>query len=161
MYSSDSNYNRLADFASAIRTTTLKRLEEVPYGFLNWRLNNTAMSFVGIVKHLTNVDELFFSITTTNNRTFKWTLGVKEPHIIVDVATFNTMINVLKDNQLKRYAIIKMLDETKLNEVITDDHEQKMTLWQFIMHKLIEHEIYHRGQIGAYLKVLKGESSEL
>jgi hypothetical protein len=32
---------RLAEFSSEIREITLKRLEEVPDGFINWRLNNT------------------------------------------------------------------------------------------------------------------------
>jgi uncharacterized damage-inducible protein DinB len=32
-----------------------------------------------------------------------------------------------------------------------------MTLWWFIMRNLIEHEVYHRGQMSAYLKLLKGE----
>ncbi|MEC7771509.1 MAG: hypothetical protein VX798_10010 [Bacteroidota bacterium] len=38
----------LAEFSSTIRSLTLKRLDEVPKGFFNWRLNNTVMSFADI-----------------------------------------------------------------------------------------------------------------
>jgi len=64
-------FDQLAEFSSEIRKLTLKRLEDVPEGFINWRINNTAMSFVDIVQHLINIDELFFNITKTNERRFK------------------------------------------------------------------------------------------
>jgi uncharacterized damage-inducible protein DinB len=48
-----------------------------------------------------------------------------------------------------------------MNEQIIDENGEKMTFWWFLMHKILEHEVYHRGQVAAYLKVLKGESSEI
>ena len=61
---------RLAEFSSEIRKITLKRLQEVPEEFFNWRLNNTAMSFAHIVQHLIDVDELFFSLGTSKKNDF-------------------------------------------------------------------------------------------
>lgn len=153
-----SNSHGLADFSSAIRESTIKRLQEVPEGFMNWRLNNTAMSFADIVQHLINVDELFFSITTSKNKTFKWTLGTEEPHLNVDNLTYTSMLKQLEVYEQKRHSIIDKLDDSKLDEHVSDENKHTMTLWWFIMRKLIEHEVYHRGQIAAYLKVLKGEA---
>jgi len=71
--------NLLAEFSSEIRKPTLKMLEEVLEGFIIWRQNNTALSFADIVQHLISVDELLFSLTTTDKRKFRWSLGSEEP----------------------------------------------------------------------------------
>ena len=152
---------RLAEFSSEIRKITLKRLEEVPEGFMNWRLNNTAMSFAHIAQHLINVDELFFRLVTSREKQFQWKYGSEERHMVVEKVTYDTMIEKLKNFQHKRYTIICSFDDLRINEEIADENEHKMTLWWFIMRNVLEHEIYHRGQIAAYLKVLKGESLEL
>ena len=151
--------DRMAELSSDIRNSTLKKLEEVPNGFINWRLNNLAMSFADIVQHLIHVDDLFFTIATTNKKKFKWTLGTEEPHLNIDKLTYGSMLNKLKEYQLKRHSIITSFKNGELNVEISNENGQKMSLWSYIMHNLIAHEVYHRGQIGAYLKVLKGESS--
>ena len=154
-------FDQLAEFSSEIRKLTLKRLEEVPEGFINWRLNNTAMSFVDITQHLIKVDELFFNIAMTNERRFKWTLGSDEPHLHVDKLTYKSMIKKLEEFKIRRDSTICSFDDALMKEQITGENGEKMTFWYFLMHKVLEHEIYHRGQVAAYLKVLKGESSEI
>ncbi|WP_299111223.1 DinB family protein [uncultured Winogradskyella sp.] len=152
---------RLAEFSSEIREITLIRLEEVPDGFINWRLNNTAMSFAHLVKHIIDVDELFYSLSTTNKRTFKWEMGSEEPHLDVDETIYKSLIKTLKSNGEKRNVIISEFNATTINHLVRNEKGKEMTFWWFIMRKVLEHETYHRGQIAAYLKVLKGESSQL
>ncbi|QRM90836.1 DUF664 domain-containing protein [Lacinutrix sp. WUR7] len=154
------NIHRLASFSSKIREVTLKRLQEVPEDFTHWRLNNTAMSFAQIVQHLIHVDELFFSLAESKENEFQWTLGSEEPHVAIDKTTYESMLEKLRNFQQKRYTVICSLDTLKINAVITGDNNEKTTLWWFIMRKVLEHEIYHRGQIAAYLKVLRGEQLE-
>jgi len=125
---------------------------------MNWRLNNTAMSFVDITQHLINVDELLFNMLITKEKRFQWKLGSEDAHIQVDRLAFEAMVVKLKKFQLKRHNVICDLDDTEMNIEVTEENGKKMTFWWFFMHKLLEHEIYHRGQIAAYLKVLKGES---
>lgn len=153
------NINRLADFSSEIRNLTLKRLLEVPEEFINWRLNNTAISFANMVQHLTQVDELFFSLAETEEKEFQWKLGTEEPHTKIDGTTYGRHIKQLEEFGKKRHSIISSFDDLKLNKKITKENGEKITFWWFIMTKILEHEIYHRGQIAAYLKVLKGEAS--
>jgi len=153
-------FDQLAEFSSEIRKLTLKRLEDVPEGFINWRINNTAMSFVDIVQHLINIDELFFNITKTNERRFKWTLGTK-PHLNVDKLTYKSMVKKLEKLKIRRDSTIRSFNDILMNELVIDENGEKMTFWWFLMHKVLEHEIYHRGQVAAYLKVIKGESSEI
>ena len=133
----------------------------MPDGFINWRLNNTAMSFAHLVQHIINVDDMFFSLTTTNNKKYTWILGSEEPHKNVDDALYTSMLKKLKDFGVKRDKIISSFNDTSINELVFDENRESMTTWWFLMHKVLEHEIYHRGQIAAYLKVLKGETSKL
>ncbi|WP_339655950.1 DinB family protein [uncultured Maribacter sp.] len=151
----------LAEFSSEIRKITLERLQEVPEGFFNWRLNNTAMSFGHILKHLIEVDELFFSLGTSKENQFQWELGSEQPNIDLTKHTYETKILELKKNLKKRYTAICILDDFGMNKEVADKNGKKMSFWWFIMRNVLEHEIYHTGQIAAYLKVLKGESSEI
>lgn len=161
MKSDKNNFEQLAEYSSKIRQLTLKRLKETPDGFINWRLNNTAMSFAHLVQHIIKVDEMFFNLTTTNNKKFTWTLGSEEPHVNVDETTYASLIKKLQDFGVKRDTIISSFNDTSINELAEDENGESMTIWWFLMHKVLEHETYHRGQIAAYLKVLKGESSKV
>ena len=153
-------HNKLQEMtrlSTEIRHLTLKRLQELPDGFINWRLNNSAMSFAHLVKHIIDVDELFFMLSTSNIRQFKWEMGSEEPHVNIDSTTYNALLDTLKSHGEKRATIISEFNETTINEMVSDNQGKEMTFWWFIMHKVLEHETYHRGQIAAYLKVIKGE----
>ena len=144
-----------------MRKLTLKRLEDVPDGYINWRLNNTAMSFAHLVQHIINVDEIFFSLATTNCKKYRWILGSEEPYVNVDQATYASMLKKLKDFGVKRDTIITTFNDSLIKMLVCDENGEDVTLWWFLMHKVLEHETYHRGQIAAYLKVLKGESNKI
>ena len=152
---------QLAALSSEIRRLTIKRLEEVPEGFINWRLNNTAMSFAHLVKHIIDVDEIFFRLSTTNKRTFKWEMGSETSHFAVDETIYKSLIETLKANGEKRNVIISEFNDITINDLVRNSKGEEMTFWWFIMHNVLEHETYHRGQIAAYLKVLKGESAKI
>ena len=149
--------DQLAALSSEIRRLTIKRLEEVPEGFMNWRLNNTAMSFGHLIKHIVDVDEIFFSLSTTNKRTFKWKMGSEEPHADIDETIYKSLIISLETNGKKRNSIISQFNAITINDLVHNTKGEEMTFWWFIMHNVLEHETYHRGQIAAYLKILKGE----
>ncbi|MGM0932373.1 MAG: DinB family protein [Bacteroidota bacterium] len=149
--------NQLAEFSWEIRNESLEIFERLPEGFMNWRLNNNAMSFAHIAKHLINVDELFLEMLQTGKKTYEWHLGSEEPHYEVENAEFEEIKQRLKSLQKERHAIIQAMDENTLNEKVTGELGEQSNIWSFIMQKLLEHEIYHRGQLSAYLKILQGE----
>jgi len=158
MKTNKNNFDQFAAYSSQIRQLTLKRLEEVPEGFMNWRLNNSAMSFAHLIKHIIDVDEIFFNLSTTNKRNFKWKMGSEEPHFDVDETIYKSLIRTLKANGEKRNSIISEFNDITINDLVRNSKGEEITFWWFIMHNVLEHETYHRGQIAAYLKVLKGES---
>lgn len=152
--------NQLAEFSWEIRDKSLEILERLPEGFMNWRLNNNTMSFFHIAKHLVKVDELFLKMLQAGEKTFKWQLGSEEPHYEVEKAEFDEVKERLKSLQKERHATIQAMDENTLNEKVTGELGEQTNIWWFIMQKLLEHEIYHRGQLSAYLKILQGEQEQ-
>ncbi|HEY9185404.1 MAG TPA: DinB family protein [Salegentibacter sp.] len=153
----NANANQLAEFSWEIRDKSLDILENLPEGFENWRLNNNAMSFAHIAKHLVRIDERFLEMLQTGNKTFKWHMGSEEPHYRIEKAEFEDIKERLKTLQKKRHAVIQAMDEKTLNEKVSGELGKQSNIWWFIMEKLLEHEIYHRGQLGAYLKIIQGE----
>ncbi|WP_372920336.1 DinB family protein [Salegentibacter sp.] len=149
--------NQLAEFSWEVRDKSLEILERIPEGFMNWRLNNTAMSFVHIAQHLLKVDELFLEMLSSDEKTYKWSMGSDEPHYKRDAAEFEDIKSRLKNLQKERHAVIQALDEQTLNEKVSEELGKQTDIWWFIMERLLEHEIYHRGQLSAYLKIIEGE----
>lgn len=154
-----SSSEELAMLSRTIRERSLLRINSIPDGFRNWRMNNTTLSFAHLVKHLINVDELFLKMIQSDSKHFHWVLGTEEAHFEVDAKEYSQLIIRLKDLQLERENILKNLKDSDLKQLIFDEEQNEyITLWWFIMRKLIEHEVYHRGQLSVYLKILKGES---
>jgi uncharacterized damage-inducible protein DinB len=150
--------DEIAKLSIVIRERTLKRIQTIPAGFMNWRLNNTALSFAHIIQHLINVDELFLQMMQSDPKKYVWVMGTDEPHKDYDKESCQTLIAKIKKLQNERAKVIQSLEKSDLNEEVFDEKGEKMTLWWFMMRKLIEHEVYHRGQMSVYLKLLKGES---
>ncbi len=83
-------------------------------------------------------------------------MGSEEPHFNIDETTYKLLLKTLKENGEKRHALISEFNATTINEMVCDEHGEEITFWWFLVHKVLEHETYHRGQISAYLKVLRG-----
>ncbi len=149
--------NQLAEFSWEIRDKSLEIMEKFPEGYMNWRLNNNAMSLTHIAKHLVRVDELFLEMLQAGEKTYKWHMGSEEPHYKIEKAEFEELKQRLQKLQKERHATIQAMDENTLNEKVTGELGEQSSVWWFIMQKLLEHEIYHRGQLAAYLKILQGE----
>ena len=149
--------NQLAEFSWEVRDKSLEILERIPEGFMNWRFNNAAMSFDHIAQHLVKVDELFLEMLSSDEKSYKWSMGSDEPHYKIDASGFENIKSRLKTLQKERHAAIQAMDEASLSQKVTGKLGEQSDIWLFIMQKLLEHEIYHRGQLSAYLKLIEGE----
>jgi uncharacterized damage-inducible protein DinB len=149
--------SEISKLSRDVRERTVLRLQQIPLGFVNWKLNSTCMSFAEIAAHLVYVDELFLKMMEMPEKKYAWVLGTDSPHLKVDSETFSHLLIKLRDLQSKREAILENLNESDLIENVRDQNGEDSSLWWFVMDRLIEHEVYHRGQISAYLKLLKGE----
>ncbi|RKY90648.1 MAG: hypothetical protein DRQ13_12325 [Ignavibacteriae bacterium] len=149
----NSESEKLAEFAAAVRNSTIKRLKQVPAGKENWRITPDSMSIAEIVYHLTEADE--WLMKKMKNHALEPIQGKTGTVKIDDNLEFLNLINRLHHSGEKRCSFIKKLDESKLQSTIFDKRfGKKVTIWWIIVRGNLDHEIHHRGQLSAYLKAL-------
>ncbi len=144
----------LIEFSRAVRESTIKRLELVPDGFENWKLSSGALSFAEITKHLIDCDNwLFEKINNPNIKSIETETAIME---YCDRKEYKSLINNLKQILKTKIEFINTFDEDKLKIKIFDDRfNSEVSIAWIILRGNIDHEIHHRGQIAAYLLVLK------
>ena len=148
-----SESEELAEFAAAVRDSTIKRLKQVPAGKENWRITPDAMSIAEIAYHIIEADK--WLIKKIENRDLEPMQGKKGTIKIDNNIEFHELINRLQESGEKRCSFIKKLDKSKLQLAIFDKRFGKeVTIWWIIVRGNLDHEIHHRGQLSAYLKVL-------
>ena len=148
-----SESEKLAEFAKAVRDSTIKRLKQVPAGKENWRITPEAMSFAEIAYHLIEADE--WLIKKIENEDLESMLGKTGTIMIDDNLEFLDLINRLQQSGKNRCSSIKELNKSKLQSTIFDKRfGKKVTIWWIIVRGNLDHEIHHRGQLSAYLKML-------
>lgn len=148
---------RLLEFSAAVRESTLKRLRLVPGGSENWRVDPEGMSFADIAQHLCDADHWLFE---------KHRLKDLDPIIgrsgCVNIAIrreYDMLIGQLQDSGRKRALFLEILSEEQLAEKIYDSRfGGEVSLWWIIMRGNLDHEIHHRGQIAAMLRMLNFEN---
>jgi uncharacterized damage-inducible protein DinB len=148
-----SESEKLAEFAAAVRDSTIKRLKQVPAGKENWRITTNAMSIAEIAFHIIEADE--WLIKKIENRDLEPMQGQTGTIKIDNNVKYSNLIVRLQQSGEKRCSFIKELDESKLQSTIFDNRFGKeVTIWWIIVRGNLDHEIHHRGQLSAYLKVL-------
>ncbi len=148
-----SESEKLAEFAKAVRDSTIKRLKQVPAGKENWRITPEAMSIAEIAYHLIEADE--WLIKKIENQDLEPMQGKTGTIMIDDNLEFLDLINRLQQSGKNRCSFIKELNKSKLQSTIFDKRFGKeVTIWWIIVRGNLDHEIHHRGQLSAYLKPL-------
>ncbi len=148
-----SESEKLAEFAKAVRDSTIKRLKQVPAGKENWRITSVAMSIAEIAHHLIEADD--WLIEKIENRNLEPMQGKTGTVKIDDNVEFRELIDRLQQSGERRCSFIKELDESRLLSTIFDKRfGKKVTIWWIIVRGNLDHEIHHRGQLSAYLKPL-------
>lgn len=148
--------NRLAEFSTAVRQSTLKRLRLVPEGLENWRLSPEAMSFADLAQHLIDADNWLFEMVQARNLEPM----VGKPHL-VDVThpgQYLGLLDELQQTGARRAEMLDSMTDSQLSEMIFDRrYGREVTLWWIIVRGTLDHEIHHRGQMAAYLRAVNQE----
>jgi uncharacterized damage-inducible protein DinB len=144
---------RLVELSEAVRDSLLKRLKEVPEGKENWRLNAEGLSFSDLIQHLIDADHwLADALEKGVNKWVDATPGMK---VVRDRRDYERLLGELEKTQVHRNSLIAGLTDAKLEETIDDGHAGKMSLWWTIVNGCFDHETHHRGQIEAYLQMIR------
>jgi len=148
-----SESEKLAEFAAAVRNSTIKRLKQVPAGKENWRITPDAMSIAETAYHIIEADE--WLIEKIENRDLEPMQGKTGTVKIDNNVEFRELIDRLQQSGERRCSFIRELDESRLLSTIFDKRFGKeVTIWWIIVRGNLDHEIHHRGQLSAYLKPL-------
>ena len=143
---------RLARFSRAVRQFTLKRLGQVPRGKENWRPTPDAMSFADQALHLIDCDNYLFDRLEGRERP-----PVKGPITPLDIeshAQFETLIEGLERSGRQRAGILEQLEAERLDQTLMDSrYDGEISVWWLIVRGNLDHEIHHRGQLAAYIRM--------
>lgn len=148
------NKELLIDFCKAVRNSTLTRLRTVPEGYENWCISECALTFAEITQHLIDLDD--WTINKLNDPGVQSILAEKGSTVNCTREQFNDLILELEERLKRKIEFIKSLDDEKIETKTYDDrfNGEVSIEWIFLRGNL-DHEIHHRGQIAAYLRVLK------
>jgi len=145
---------RLAEFSRAVRESTLKRLRLVPPGKENWRVSPAAMSFADTARHLIECDLKMFRKLETKDRS-----TMRDNIVIEDLRSrdeYEKMLAELENLGARRAEMLANMNEDQFSEELFDDRFGGMAIaWWMIVRGNLDHEAHHRGQIAAYLRVVR------
>ena len=146
------DYKIIADFSDTVRESTLKRLKTVPEGKENFRLHEKSMSISDIAKHLIDCDKSLIKAQSTKYK--GKCLGKANSMVIRDRKEYEKLITELTILKSKRREFILALNNhTWLQNIQVDSISGKrFEHLGLLIHKMLDHEAHHRGQISVLLK---------
>ncbi len=144
---------RLAEFSTAIRESTLKRLRLVPQGYENWRLSEEAMSFADLAQHLIDADYWLLEMLRTKN--LDPIVGKPRLAEVSNRNQYLALLDKLKQVGVRRAQMLESIKDIQLSEMIFDRRfGREVSAWWIIVRGTLDHEIHHRGQIVVYLRAI-------
>src|SRR5579872_3809903 len=148
--------DKIIEFVSAVRLSTIKRLELIPSGFENWAISKNSLTVAEIADHIIEADRwLMKKIADPSVKSFK---AAKGKINIANRDEYGKLIDELKIWLDKKKNYLAMLTSERLDEKINDDRFGGfVTLWWVIVRGNLDHEIHHRGQLSSYIRVLQDQ----
>lgn len=154
----DGEASRLAEFALAVRGSTLKRLRSVPAGYENWRPTESSLSIAEIAQHLIDTDQwLFDKLEDLGLPRIRATVGSTA---IETRQEFEFLLDRLDHLGADRSRLLSELTDSELDKSIPDDRfGGPVSVWWVIVRGNLDHEAHHRGQLATYLRVIPSRAT--
>jgi len=152
---------KIIEFVTAVRQSSLKRLRQIPNGYENWAVSENAFTVAEIGHHLIEADHwLLEKLSSPSLLSFK---GSKGKIHISHREEYHRLLGDLERSLASKTIVLNKMTPYQWNEKIPDDRFGGMvTKWWVIFRGNLDHEIHHRGQLSSYLRILqdKGVVSE-
>ncbi len=150
--------DRLADYANAVRQSTLKRLLAVPRGKENWRPVTSALSIGEIASHIIDADQWLFR--KLREPKIESMTAKADVNVMYSPSEFQKLVVRLEDLGHQRSTIIRDMSRSDLLKLTYDQRfGGDVQVWWVIVRGNLDHETHHRGQLAAYLHILKNEET--
>ncbi len=146
----------MAEFSSAVRQSTLKRLLQIPPGKENWRPSFSAMTFAEIARHIAEADSWLFR--KLKDPTLSKMTGSFGEVADVTPKEFQELLTKLRQSGDQRARLLSTLTDSFLDSPLSDDRFGEVTVWWVIVRGNLDHETHHRGQLAAYLRIIQGSA---
>ncbi len=142
---------RLAEWAAALRTSTLRRLEAVPAGHENDRVGEGAMSFADLARHLVDADLwLERKLCRPELAAMRGGAGGEA---VGGPGEWRRLLDELARSGERRSRLLAGLGSAELERVLPDERfGGEVPAWWVVVRGNLEHEAHHRGQIAAGLR---------
>jgi uncharacterized damage-inducible protein DinB len=112
------------------------------------------MSFSDTAQHLIDSDQWLYD--TLNARASIQMLGRAGIANVTSRTHYNALLNKLNLSGDQRAVLVSSLSREALNETVdAPEIGGVVSTWWAIVRGNLDHEIHHRGQIAAYLRVLR------
>ena len=142
----------LAEWSRAVRGSSLKRLRAVPPGSENWRPVADAMSFGDLAHHIVEADEWLFR--KLEARALEPIVGHAGAVTITTREQYMQLLRELDRLGARRSQLIAGFTDEQLRESVEDRRfGGEVSVWWILVRGNIDHEIHHRGQVAAYLRM--------
>jgi uncharacterized damage-inducible protein DinB len=145
------DFVRLAKFSESVRDSTLKRLNLVPAGRENFRYKPNLMSFADVALHLIDIDRSLIKLPA---KSYASHIGNPDRIHISKRSQYERLLNELQRLKTVRSSFIKKLGNGSINKKVnvTSLSGKSIEDTGYLIYKLLDHEIHHRGQLVVYLK---------
>lgn len=149
----------LADFARAVRESSLRRFRVVPRGRENWRPTPMALTIADLARHLIAADRwLFEKLEHPDFPPMTAETGVAP---LPDRSAYDALLNELEVTGHLRADHLKDFTPADLAAPIPDVRfGGEVSTWWVVVRGNLDHEIHHRGQLAAYLGILQAGSRD-
>lgn len=144
----------LIEFIRAVRNSTISRLEKIPAGFENWSPSTGSLSVANIAKHIIDLD--YWTFEKLKDPSLK-AIETQTANITIESRfEYEDMIEKLNELAEEKISLIESMSEEELQRKMFDDRfDSEVTVEWIFLRGNLDHEIHHRGQLAAYLRLIQ------
>jgi len=150
--------SRLAVFSLAVRDSSMKRFRAVDHASANWRPSPNSLSVAELARHLIDADR--WLADTLHGFERVRAEAVAGAFAVASEAEWERLLTQLESAGRERSTLISRLRSADLDRKMKDTRfGGEVTTWWVIVRGNLDHEIHHRGQLAAYLRILADASA--
>lgn len=142
------NIEAFLEYYEKLRNRTLRVIECIPPGKIDWTYRSGKFSFADLIRHLAATERFMFAETVRGEESAYPGHG-KE---LAD--GYDGVLRFMRQMHEETVQILSRLSDEDLQKKCVTPGETPITVWKWLR-ALAEHEIHHRGQIYALLGMLE------
>jgi len=141
------NIKTFLDYYEKIRQRTLRVVECIPSGQIEWAYESNKFSIGDLVRHVCAIERYMYA----ENAQFKPSAYPGHGRNLAD--GYQAVLDFMERTHRESMEIFARLSDSDLQKKCLTPNNTPITLWKWLR-AMVEHEIHHRGQIYLYLAMM-------